>query len=85
MTTTVTLRFDGEYLDLECEHVQVATDDDQVAATPEGAFDVPAGYVRIVAAQGYHPGPIDHQIPSVDEGNTALVSDEHVAMIQWGD
>jgi len=79
---TVTLRFGDEFLDLECETVQVATEtDDTAVAVPEAANDVPPGYVRLAIAEGWD---LSHGMgpAMVGDGNIALVSDEHVAMIQ---
>ncbi|QLH80973.1 hypothetical protein [Halosimplex pelagicum] len=82
---TVTLRFGDEFLDVECDTVQVATDaEDTAVAVPEAANDVPPGYVRLEIAEQWD---LSHGMgPAlVGDGNMALVSDEHVAMIQRED
>ncbi|WP_226043489.1 hypothetical protein [Natrinema sp. DC36] len=80
MATHVTLRFGDELLELECESVEIP-DSGSIEFPKQG---IPEGYIRLEAAEEYDPTGIG-QVPFVGEGNTALVSDEHVAMIQWDD
>ncbi len=79
MAKQVTLRFGDELLDLECHSVHVPMDE------AEEADDIPPGYVRIETAEE-HDSVVGSggQIPFIGDGNTALVSDEYVALIQWG-
>lgn len=77
----VTLRFGDEFVELECDHAQIASDDDIVTSTPEAANDIPDGYARIVTSVGYEPS-LQGNVPMIGEGNTALVREGHVAMIQ---
>jgi len=72
----VTLRFGDQLLDVECDEATIPTE-------PDNDHDIPMGYVRIETSVGYDPHR-EHDLPMIGEGNTALVSDEHVAMIQWG-
>lgn len=73
----VILRFGDTFLDVRCDVAKFPT-------TADNEAGIPPGYVQIESAEKRATAltPGGAELPILLEGNTALVREEHVAMIQ---